>query len=112
VPVLTSMADIRIRLPSSIHAGEVVEVTTLAMAPPLTNADAEFDASGVPVPHYVGFEAEFEGRPLLRCVLGPGVSRHVMVGVSFKPDRSGHLTLRWLLREGGVETRQVAITLS
>jgi hypothetical protein len=106
---VSAAADIRIRLSGPAAPGGVVEVTTLALAPPLADPAAGFDADGLPVPHYVGFEAEFDGRPLWRAVLGPGVSREVMLVFSFRPDRPGALTLRWRRRDGGVETRQVAV---
>jgi len=106
------MAEIKIRLPDPIRRGDVVEVMTLALAPPLPNADAEFDADGIPIPHYVGFDAELDGRPLMRARFGPGISRNVMFSFSIKVERAGALTLRWTLRDGGFETRQVAIAPS
>ena len=92
------MADIRIRLPSTIHSGESVEVTTLALAPPLAEGESEFDAAGLPIPYYVAFEAEFDGHPLFSSFFGP--------------DRSGLLTLRWRRREGGSESREVPVVVS
>lgn len=106
------MADIRIRLPPTIHPGESVEVTTLALAPPLTEGESEFDAAGFPIPYYVAFEAEFDGHPLFSSLLGPGVSRHVMVSFFFAPDRSGLLILRWRRRDGGSESREVPVVVS
>jgi hypothetical protein len=35
-----------------------------------------------------------------------------MFSFSIKVERAGSLTLRWTLRDGGFETRQVAIALS
>jgi hypothetical protein len=103
------MAEIKVRLPEVIRLGEPAEVKTLALAPPLPRGDAEFDAEGVPIPHYVGFEAEFDGRAVLRAALGPGLARDMMFTFAFRPDRPGTLLLRWRLRTGGIEERRLAV---
>jgi len=106
------MAEIKIRIPDTIRVGDIVEVMTLALAPALPNADAEFDANGIPIPHYSGIEVDYAASPLLRASFGPGISRNVMFSFSFKADRPGPLVLRWLLQSGGFETRQLPIALA
>lgn len=105
------MAEIKIRLPDIVRRGDVVEVKTLALAPALSSPDAEFDASGLPIPHYVGMRASFDGTPLLHAEFGPGVSRNVMFAFGFKIDRSGVLELVWTVRDGSEERRQVPLVL-
>ncbi len=102
------MADIKIRLSDPVRLGEFVEVKTLALAPALADPEAGFDAAGVPIPHYVGFEAAFAGRPLLRIDLEPGVSRDPMISFAFRLDRAGELLLRWTVRDGSAEERRLA----
>lgn len=104
-------ADIKIRLPDAIRAGRPFEVKTLALAPPLADPDAGFDAAGLPIPHYVGFEARLDGRLAWRAELGPGVSRNVAVAFFAVADRPGTLVLRWTLREGGVEERALTVAV-
>jgi|GEM_PF-2854825 len=103
------MAEIKIRVPDRIRAGEPFEVKTLALAPPLADPGAEFDAAGLPIPHYVAFEATLDGRLAWRAELGPGVSRNVAIAFFVTADKAGTLTARWTLREGGIEERSVAI---
>ena len=103
------MPDIKIRIPEAIRLGEAFEVKTLAVAPPLPNADAEFDASGIPVPHFVGLTASFNGKPVLAVDFLPGTARNVLFVFSLKIDRPGGLILVWRLRDGGTEERRVAL---
>jgi len=103
------MAEIKTRIPDAVRAGEPFEVKTLALAPPLADADAGFDAAGVPIPHYVGFEARLDGRLVWRADLGPGVSRNVALNFFVTAERPGTLVLRWSLREGGAEERNLPV---
>lgn len=103
------MPVIKTRVPDLIRSGEPFEVKTLAMAPPLADADAEFDSSGAPIPHYVGFEARLDDRLVWRADLGPGVARHVALNFFATARRPGTLALRWRLREGGDEERLISI---
>ena len=103
------MAEIKTRIPDRIRAGEPFEVKTLALAPPLADPDTGFDAAGVPIPHYVGFEARLDGRLVWRADLGPGVSRNVALNFFVSADGPGALVLRWSLREGSTEERSLPI---
>ena len=103
------MAEIKTRIPDAIRAGEPFEVKTLALAPPLADPDAGFDAAGVPIPHYDGFEARLDGRLVWRADLGPGVSRNVALAFFVTASGPGTLVLRWSLREGGAEERSLPI---
>ena len=103
------MADIKIRVPDGVRRGEPFEVKTLALAPPLADRAAEFDDAGIPIPHYVAFEARFGERLAWAATLGPGVARNVALSFFVTADRPGALALRWTLREGGCEERSVAI---
>lgn len=105
------MADIRIRVPDKAARGEVVEVKTLAMAPPLDDPAREFGADGLPIPHYTRFAAAFAGKPVIEVDLQPGVSRNVMLSFFVRVEQGGTLTLRWTRRDGGAEVREAAIAL-
>jgi|AGTN01.2.fsa_nt_gi Sulphur oxidation protein SoxZ. len=103
------MAEIKIRIPDAIRAGESFEVKTLALAPPLASPDDEFDAAGIPVPHYVGLRADLDGTPVLAADFGTGVARNVMFSFFLTVERPADLTLQWRLRDGGTETRKIAL---
>ena len=103
------MAEIKTRVPDIIRVGEPFEVKTLALAPPLADPDAGFDAAGVPIPYFVAFEARLDGRLVWRAALGPGVSRNVGLNFFVTAERPGTLDLRWSLREGGSEERSLPI---
>ncbi len=103
------MADIRTHIPGDIRTDESFEVKTLALAPPLTNPNDEFDAAGLPIPHYVAFEARLADRLAWRIDLGPGVSRNVGLNFFVTADRPSILVLRWTLRDGGVDERSLQI---
>ena len=104
-------ADIKFRVPDSVRAGEPFEVKTLALAPPLADPAAGFDAAGLPIPHYVAFEAALDGRLVWRADLGPGVARDVTLSFFAVAHAPGTLALRWTLREGGVEERRAPVTV-
>lgn len=104
-------ADIKVRVADAVRAGEPFEVKTLALAPPLVDPNAGFDAAGLPIPHYVAFEALLDGRLAWRADLGPGVARDVAVSFFAVAGASGTLALRWTLREGGMEERRVPVTV-
>ena len=103
------MAEIKTRIPDLIRAGEPFEVKTLALAPPLADPDAGFDAAGVPIPYFVAFEARLDGRLVWRADLGPGVARTVGLNFFVTATGPGTLALRWSLREGGVEERSLPV---
>ena len=105
------MAEIKTRVADAIRAGEPFEVKTLALAPPLADPNAGFDAAGVPIPHYVAFEARLDGRLVWRVDLGPGVARNVALNFFVTASGPGTLALRWGLREGGAEERSLPILL-
>lgn len=105
------MADIRIRVPAKAARGEVVEVKTLALAPALDDPAHEFGPDGLPIPHYVRFAATFAGQPVIDVDLQPGASRNVMLSFFVRVETAGTLVLRWTRRDGGVETREVAIAI-
>jgi hypothetical protein len=102
-------ADIKIRIPDAIRPGESFVVKTLALAPPLDDPAAGFDAAGLPVPHFVAFDARLDGRLAWHADLGPGVSRDVALSFSLVADQRATVTLRWTLRDGGTEERSLTI---
>jgi len=104
--------EIKARVPATVKAGEPFEVKTLALAPPLADPAAEFDAAGLPVPHFVGFEALLEDRLAWRIDLGPGVSRNINLSFFLTADHPGTLRLRWHLRDGATEERTFPLKLA
>ena len=105
------MAEIKTRIPDLIRVGEPFEVKTLALAPPLADPDAGFDAAGVPIPYFVAFEARLDGRLVWRADLGPGVARNVGLNFFVTANGPGTLVLRWSLRDGSAEERALPIVV-
>ena len=91
--------EIKARVPGAVTAGEPFEVKALALAPPLADPADGFDAAGLPIPHYVGFEAWLDQRLAWRVELGPGVARNIISISGATGANPFAISLRSLQRE-------------
>ncbi len=103
--------DIKLRIPDRATAGEVVEIRTLALAPPLDDPADDFGPDGLPRLVVREFHASFEGTRFFHCDVQPGLSRDLALSFSLRVPRAGTVTLTWVTADGQTITRTHAIAV-
>ncbi len=85
----------RVRVQAKAKKGELVEVKTLVTHP--MESGQRKDADGKVVPRLIvsGFDATFNGKPVMSIKLDPAVSANPYLSFFVRVDDSGTLKLTW-----------------
>jgi sulfur-oxidizing protein SoxZ len=99
----------RIRLPSQIKAGEVIEVKTLVTHE--MESGQRQDASGKLVPRRIinRMTCAYNGRPVFEATLEPAIAANPYVAFFLKATESGTLDFAWTDDDGTVHRAKQAI---
>ena len=110
--MMATIGDARIRVPSRIQQGDVIQVHAIVQHP----MDTGFfrSASGAPIPAYFikDVMVTYAGREVAHFVWTSGISRDPVVTYSLLADREGPLTMRWVDNHDAVFEQTVQITFS
>jgi len=93
----------RIKIPEKITAGDVIEVKTLVNH--VMETGNRRDKDGTPVQRNIinQFTAAFEGQPVFKADLQPGISANPYLAFYLRVPASGELELTWT-DDSGVKT--------
>lgn len=99
----------RIRLPSQIKPGDVIEVKTLVTHD--MESGQRRDASGVLQPRRIlnRMTCAYNGRPVFEATLEPAVAANPYVAFFLKATESGSLDFTWTEDDGTVHRARQAI---
>ncbi len=102
----------RISIPRSARAGEIVTVKTLFPHPMETGYRRDTLGAQIPRDIVAEFVCTYDGRPVFRAELQPGIAANPFFAFKLRADRSGTLEFRWTDQHGNttVETRELAVT--
>lgn len=101
----------RVRIPSPVKAGDVIEVKTLISH--VMETGQRRDSSGKLVPRLIinGFAATFDGKDVFRAELQPGIAANPYIAFFVRVPKSGELVMTWT-EDGGataVETLRIDV---
>jgi len=102
----------RVRIPSPIKAGDVIEVKTLISHVMETGQRKTGDGKVIPRNIIHSFIARFNGAEVFKAELAPGISANPYLAFHMRVPGSGDLEMTWL-DDGGnkvVETVKIAVT--
>lgn len=102
----------RIKLPEAIKAGDVIEIKTLISHVMETGQRKDKDGNAVPRDIIHTFAAIFEGKPVFRASLQPGISANPFIAFHMRVIGAGELTLAWTDDAGKTVTEKIPVTLS
>lgn len=99
----------RIRLPSQIKLGDVIEVKTLVTHD--MESGQRRDAAGVLLPRRIlnKMTCAYNGRPVFEATLEPAVSANPYLSFFLKATESGTLDFTWTEDDGTVHRAKQAI---
>ncbi|MFQ3622452.1 MAG: thiosulfate oxidation carrier complex protein SoxZ [Acetobacteraceae bacterium] len=99
----------RVRLPSGVKAGDVVEIRTLITHPMETGQRR--DTAGAVIPRDIirSFVARFDGQEVFRMDLHPAVSANPYIAFAFRAERSGTFEFTWTNDEGARATARAEL---
>ena len=102
----------RIKIPSPVKAGELIEVKTLATH--VMETGNRKDPAGKTIPRDIihTFTATFEGREVFSATLGSGVAANPYIAFFLKVPGPGTLELTWLDDQGGKTVERVALEVA
>ena len=101
----------RVRVPSSVKAGETVEVKTLISHE--MESGQRKDASGNAIPRRIikRFEASYNGQPVFAADWHPSISANPYQSFFLKPAASGELVMVWTDDNGSTYRATSRITV-
>lgn len=85
----------RIRVQNKAKKGEVIEVKTLITHPMESGQRKGADGKLVPRLIVSGFEAAYNGKPVLQATLEPAISANPYMSFWVRVEESGTLKLTW-----------------
>ena len=95
----------RIRVPSPIKAGDVIEIRTLVNHVMETGQRRGADGQLIPRDIIHTFAATFEGREVFKADLNSGISANPYLAFNLKAQTSGLLVMTWSA-DGGVRAEE------
>ena len=109
---MTTTTRPRVRIPTSIKAGDVIEVKTLITH--VMETGQRKDGNGKIIPRDIihSFIARFNGAEVFKADLRPGISANPYLAFHLRVPGPGDLEMIWLDDGGGrvVETVKIAVT--
>ena len=108
----STQASPRIRLPSGVKAGDIVEVKTL-IAHEMESGFRK-DAAGNLVPRKIlnNFAAQFDGEPVFRAQWQPAISANPFQTFFLRATKSGRLDFAWTDDDGSVVTASAMLNVT
>lgn len=102
----------RVRVPSPVKAGEIIEVKTLVSH--VMETGQRRDVGGQVIPRNIihTFTATFAGREVFRADLNSGISANPYLAFHLRVPSSGELVLSWTEDNGATVTEKVDITVA
>ena len=102
----------RVRIPSNVRAGEVIEIRTLVTHSMETGQRR--DQAGALVPRDIirRFEARFEGDLVFAMDLAPSVAANPYIAFPFRAERPGRLQFTWINDAGESRSSTTDLRLS
>ena len=102
----------RIKIPSPVKAGEIIEVKTLATH--VMETGNRKDPAGKTIPRDIihTFTATFEGREVFSATLGSGIAANPYIAFFLKVPGPGTLELTWLDDAGTKTVERVALEVA
>lgn len=102
----------RIKIPSPVKAGELIEVKTLATH--VMETGNRKDPAGKTIPRDIihSFTATFEGREVFSATLGSGIAANPYIAFFLKVPGPGTLELTWLDDAGSKTVERVALEVA
>jgi sulfur-oxidizing protein SoxZ len=108
---MTTTTRPRVRIPSSIKVGDVIEIKTLVTH--VMETGQRKDGSGKLIPRNIihSFVARFNGTDVFKADLRPGISANPYLAFHMRVPGPGDLEMTWLDDGGGkvVETVKIAV---
>ena len=101
----------RVRIPSSLGAGEAGEVLTLINHPMETGFRERGDGEIIPRHIIDSFLVEFDGEPALRADIHPSLAANPYLRFRVKPRRSTTMRLTWTDDQGATAEEEAEITV-
>lgn len=86
----------RVRLPSGVKAGDVVEIRTLISHPMETGTRRDSSGNLVPRDIIKTFIATFDGQEVFRMDLHPAISANPYIAFAFKAEKTGTFEFTWI----------------
>lgn len=90
-----SMTKPRIKVPDRIKAGDVVEIKTLISHVMETGNRKDKDGKTIPRNIINTFAATFDGKPVFKAELQPGISANPYLAFFVRVPASGDLEMTW-----------------
>lgn len=105
------MRNVRISVPSTAQAGELVEIKTLITHPMETGFRRDNLGNAIPRDILSRFECAFEGDVIFSANLHPGVAANPYLSFFYRVAKAGTLTFTWTDMAGVTtrETRTIAV---
>lgn len=108
-----SMTKPRIKLqPEKFKAGDVIEVKTLISHAMETGNRKDRDGNSVPRNIIHLFIATFEGSPVFRAELQPGISANPYLSFFLRVPDSGELEMAWVDDAGNRVVEKIKLSVS
>ena len=107
-----SMTKPRIKVPEKIKAGDIVEIKTLISHVMETGNRKDKDGKTIPRNIINTFTATFDGKPVFKAELQPGISANPYIAFNVRVPASGDLEMTWVddLGMKMVETVRLNVT--
>ena len=102
----------RVKLPTAIRAGDLIEVQTLATH--IMETGNRKDAGGNVIPRDIihTFRATFAGEEVFSASLGPGIAANPYIAFFLKVPGPGTLTLEWIDDSGERTVETVPLSVA
>lgn len=85
----------RVKLPSTIAPGEVIEVKTMISHPMESGRRKDGEGNTIPRDIIHRFTARFDGAVVFAADWGPAIARNPYLAFSLKVERGGELAMEW-----------------
>lgn len=106
------MADIRLSIPNSIKAGEIIELK--AMIRHNMESGYRRDIQGQPIPRNIleYFECRLDDTIIFSVDLYPGVSANPLIKFYHKAEEAGVLTFSWREQTGQIFSKSADLVVA
>ena len=102
----------RIKVPTSAHKGEVIEIKTLISHPMETGLRKDDKGQTIPRKIIKNFTCTYAGRPAFSAELEPAISANPFIAFYVKADQSGLLAFTWTDDDGSVYKAEQQLSVS
>lgn len=105
------MFNVRIRMPSEVKKGDIIEIRTIAQHPMVRGG--RNDATGVTTPRRIihRFTATYGGEEVFRMDLYRGIAANPYIAFSTIATETGDIEFKWFEDGGAIFSRTVRLTV-